>query len=191
MRIADHDLLVVDQVTSFFANDFAIRDASGAPVGDIRTEGGALSRMVMGTRRLAVHEADGTLALRVLDVVSFGRDRFQLVDGSGAPLAEVVKEFTLFAKRLSLHCADGQVLDLRGSFFDYDFEVVGPLGVAARVSRQWPGLASGLLGRERYVIGFGDQVPATLRYAVLGGVVALDLVRAKDQGTAASTWPGI
>lgn len=190
MRIADHDLLVVDQVTSFVADDFAIRDRAGAVVGDIRTQGGALSRMLMGSRELAVHEADGTLALRVLDVVSFGRDRFEVVDGAGAPLAEVVKEFTVFRKRLSLRCADGQVLDLRGSFLDHDIEVVGPLGVAARVSRQWPGLAAGLLGRERYVIGFGDRVPAALRHAVLGGVVALDLVRAKEQRTAATSWPG-
>lgn len=190
MRIADHDLLVVDQVTSFFADDFAIRDRAGATVGDIRTQGGALSRMVMGSRELAVHEADGTLALRVLDVVSFGRDRFEVVDGAGAPLGEVVKEFTVFRKRLSLRCADGQVLDLRGSFLDHDIEVVGELGVAARVSRQWPGLAAGLLGRERYVIGFGDRVPAALRHAVLGGVVALDLVRAKEQRTAATSWPG-
>ena len=43
MTILSHDLLVIDQVTSFLGNDFAIRDAQGQPIGEIKTEGGMMT----------------------------------------------------------------------------------------------------------------------------------------------------
>ena len=38
MTLLHADVLVMDQVTSFMSNDFAIRDQAGAQVGEIRTE---------------------------------------------------------------------------------------------------------------------------------------------------------
>lgn len=37
MSLLDHDVLVIDQVTSFLRNDFQIFDAQGQPVGQILT----------------------------------------------------------------------------------------------------------------------------------------------------------
>lgn len=180
MRIADHDLLVVDQVTGFMSNDFAIRDSQGMQVGHIATEGGMLSRMFAGARQLAIVEPDGSLALRVYDTPTFGRDRFQLLDAHDQQVGEIVKEFTFFSKRLSINLATGDVLELSGSFFDYEFTVTGPVGQAAQVSRQWPGLAGGLFGYNRYVLGFTPGTPDFIKYPILGTVVALDLIREKE-----------
>ena len=39
------------------------------------------------------------------------------------------------------------------------------------------------LGRNRYVVSFNSGVPVTLRVAVVGAVVALDLIRAKEENS--------
>ena len=183
MTLLHADVLVMDQVTSFMSNDFAIRDQAGAQVGEIRTEGSALSRMFLGSRKLSVHDTDGSVLVRLDDVMTMGRDRFTLQDGQGYEIGQLVKEFTFFRKRLTLQLVNGEGLDVQGQLFDYDFEIAGPGGSVARVSRQWPGLAAGLLGRNRYVVSFNSGVPVTLRVAVDGAVVALDLIRAKEENS--------
>ena len=180
MTILSHDVLVIDQVTSFMSNDFAIRDRDGQPVGYIQTEGGMLSRMVMGNRQLAIVEADGSLLMRVDDVPNFGRDTFDLLGSDGQRFGEVVKQFTLFKKHLTVHVASDQ-LELRGSFWEREFSIEGSRGEVARVSRHWPGISSMFLDKERYVLGFAGGLPLDVRAGVLGAVVALDLVRQKDR----------
>lgn len=185
MGLLQEDVLVIDQVTSFMGNDFSIMNAEGQPVGRITTEGGALQRMVMGNRQLAIIDTDGSLFMRIDDVMTFGRDRFVLHDPNGGQFGEVIKEFTLFSKRLTVNLP-GESLSLSGSFFEREFEVTGSLGQAARVSRRWPGIGSALLGRERYVLGFTPGVPGPMRAATLGAVVSLDLIRAKEQQSSSS-----
>lgn len=150
-------------------------------MGEIRTEGSVLSRMVLGSRRLAVHDTDGSVLVRLGDVMTIGRDRFVLQDGQGYEIGRLVQELTFFRKRLTVQLVNGEGLHVQGRLFDYDFEIAGPGGSVARVSRQWPGLAAGLLGRNRYVVSFDTGAPVNLRVAVLGAVVALDLIRAKEE----------
>ncbi|SJN40147.1 hypothetical protein [Luteococcus japonicus] len=102
MSLLDHDVLVIDQVTSFLRNDFQIFDAQGQPVGQILTQGSGLSRAIMGTRQLIVAEPDGTQVMVVDDVPSFGRDTFDLLGLDGNRFAEVIKQFTLFNKHLTV-----------------------------------------------------------------------------------------
>ena len=161
-------------------NDFAIMDAGGQPIGRIRTDGGALKRLALGNRELTILDTDGSLFMRIDDVMNFGRDRYVLQDPNGQQFGEVVKEFTLFSKRLTVNLPDA-TLQLSGSFFEREFEVVGPGGPVARVSRRWPGIGAAFLGKERYVLGFTPGVPGPTRAATLGAVVALDLIRAKGQ----------
>ncbi|CAM3056736.1 MULTISPECIES: LURP-one-related/scramblase family protein [Dermacoccus] len=180
MALLQSDVLVIDQVTSFMGNDFAIMDAGGQPIGRIGTDGGALKRLALGNRELTILDTDGSLFMRIDDVMNFGRDRYVLLDPSGHQFGEVVKEFTLFSKRLTVNLPDA-TLQLSGSFFEREFEVVGPGGPVARVSRRWPGIGAAFLGKERYVLGFTPGVPGPTRAATLGAVVALDLIRAKGQ----------
>lgn len=180
MTILGHDLIIIDQVTSFLANDFAIRDRQGGVVGEIRTQGGMLQRMVMGNRQLTLVEADGTPLMTIDDVPNVGRDTFDLLGSDGQRFGEVVKQFTLFRKHLTVQVAS-DTLELVGSFWEREFSVTGQYGEVARVSRHWPDVAAAFLGRERYVLGFAPQTPADVRAGVLGAVVALDLVRHKER----------
>lgn len=181
MGILTTDTLVMSQVRSFLSNDFAIDDPSGAPVGRIVTEGSTGSRMLMGTRQLAVVDGDGTLLLRVTDPPNFGFDQFEVHDGSGQLVAKIVKEFTFFKKALRIELATGPQLRLEGSVWDWEFQVTGPGGLAATASRRWQGVAPTLLGRERYVLGFVPQVPIPEKLGIIGAVVALDLIREKER----------
>ena len=70
MGILATDVIVMSQVTSFLSNDFGIHDLGGQPVGRIVTEGSTGSRLFMGTRQPAIVDADGSLLLRVDDVVN-------------------------------------------------------------------------------------------------------------------------
>ncbi|MCW4601803.1 hypothetical protein ON003_09475 [Janibacter hoylei] len=181
MGILQTDAIVLDQVRSFLSNDFAIHDLTGQPVGRIVTEGGAGSRLLMGNRQLAIVDSDGTLLMRLVDPPNLGLDRFEVLDGHGNLVARIVKEFTLFKKALRIELTTGPQLRLDGSLFDHEFSVTGPGGVAATVSRHWPGVTQVFLGRERYVLGFSPQVPAPEKLGTIGVVIALDLIRAKQR----------
>ncbi|MEL4358500.1 MULTISPECIES: LURP-one-related/scramblase family protein [unclassified Luteococcus] len=185
MTLLEHDVLIIDQVTGFFTNDFAIHDAQGIPVGIITTGGSALSRSFLGSRQLTVVESDGRPLLTVDDVPNLGRDTFALLGPDGQRFAEVVKQFTLFSKHLTVQLAD-EKLELRGSFWEREFTVAGSQGQAAQVSRSWPGIGAALLGRERYALGFAGELPHHLRAATVGAVLALDLIRAKESSAASA-----
>ncbi len=172
---------MMQQITTFMSNNFDILNQQGDVVGVITTGGSPLSRMFTGSRSLTVTEADGRPVLSLEDTVNFGRDTFELADPHGGPLAHLRKRFTFFRRRVDMHLADGTVVELHGSVFDFDFEFrVGEL-VPARVTRQWTGLGNALLGRSQYSLTFTPDTPLRLRAAFIGGVVALDLIRAKDE----------
>lgn len=181
MGILDTDAIVLDQVRSFLSNDFGIHDLAGTQIGRIVTEGGMGSRLLMGSRQLAIVDTDGTLLVRVVDPPNLGLDRFEVQDWQGNVVAQVVKEFTFFKKALRIELSTGPQLRLEGSMWDREFTVTGPGGLAATASRHWPGVAEAFLGRERYVLGFTPQVPVPEKLGTIGAVIALDLIRQKER----------
>lgn len=178
--LLDHDTLVMQQITGVMSNDFEILDAAGNPAGLVRTQGGAASRMFMGSRELDVTELDGTVLAHVSDTISVGRDRFSLTSADGTPLAELVKRITLFTTKVDIEMTDGPALELQGSFIDLDFRILAGEVVAAQVARQWAGIGRGLLGHSRYVVQIRQDAPADVRRTILGTCVALDLIRRKQ-----------
>lgn len=179
--LLQEDLLVLHQMSSFMSNNFHIENQHGQVVGVIHTSGSGFSRFFMGSRLLQVQEADGRPLLEIEDTLNFGRDTFELREPQGKPLAQLRKRFTFFRRQVDMHLAEGTIVELHGNIFDFEFEFrIGEL-VPARVSRQWSGLARGLLGRSTYVLSFATDVPPQLRAAIIGGVVTLDLMRAKDE----------
>ncbi|MGO4957171.1 LURP-one-related/scramblase family protein [Luteococcus sp. Sow4_B9] len=186
MAILDNDVLVIDQVTSWLRNDFQLMDPHGTQVGQILTEHAGLARAFLGSRKLSIAEPSGEVVMVVDDVPNFGRDTFDLLDAQGQRFAEVVKQFTLFTKHLVVHTSLGD-LSLQGSFWEREFEVTGDGGVAAQVSRSYPGIGAAFLGKERYVLSFSPDLPVALRAGTLGAVIALDLIREKERAAASSS----
>lgn len=179
--LLEEDALIMQQVTGIMSNNFDIMNQQGEVVGVIQTTGSAAARFLLGSRSLYVTEADGRAVLSVEDTVNFGRDTYELADATGQPLAHLRKRFTFFRRQVDMHLADGTVVELHGSIWDFDFEFRVGERMPARVSRKWAGLGRGLLGHSQYALQFEGGVPHHLRAAIIGGVVALDLIRAKDE----------
>lgn len=187
MSLVDQNLLVLQQVKSFLANDFDILDAGGSPVATIHTEGSALSRMFRGNRELAVLE-NGRPVLRITDEVNvFSRDSYTVADGSGATLATLTKLFTFATKKIQADLNDGTVLLCTGSLFARSFTISRGDAVAARIERRMSGVAEALMGHDRYALSMDPSLPPSYRGAIIGTVIAIDLIRAKEAAAASSS----
>lgn len=186
MPLVDENTLILQQVKSLLRDDFDILDADGSPIATIHTEGSAMSRMFLGSRELTVLE-DGRPVLRISDPANFmSRDSYTVSDGAGARLAVLTKEFALFTTRVGIQLSDGTVLNCKGSLFGYDFAIRHNERIAARISRQMPGIAHALMGHDRYVLSMDDALPPAYRGTLIGTVIAIDLIHAKQTARANS-----
>lgn len=175
------DTLVFQQITGFMSNDFDIFDERGATVGRVHTGGSGAKRFLMGSREFEIYDADGRYLLKIDDTVSLGRDRWQLLDSGGAVFADIVRRFAFMVKKVDVDIVDGPQLALRSSdLFDFSFGVSAGDVEIARTDRQWAGVGNALLGHDRYVLHFRHDVTRRDRLAIIGTMIALDLMRQKS-----------
>lgn len=179
MSLLGSTTLIVDQILTVFSPNFAITDLDGQQVGTIRCEDGA-SRVLLLPRNFVVSDETGRAVLHIEDVIDFGRDRLVIADLIDGQTAKLVKEITFFRTEFTLTLFDDTELTLSGDFFDHEFVISGPRGEYALVSRSWGGVVQALLGLDRYVVKFAPTATPNERLAILGGVIAIDLVRAKQ-----------
>lgn len=180
MTIFGQDMLIFQQTKNFSKNDFAILDAHGMQVAHVETGGSALGRMFAGARELTVFDGPEKPVIKVKDTMTMGRDRFEIFDGNGGPLASLVKRITLFKTRVTISML-GEDLDLRGSVWDFDFQITGSQGVLGTVTRQWSGMGNALMGKSTYALQLASNLGTQQRQAIIGSVLALDLIREKQQ----------
>jgi len=181
-RLAHVDTLTVQQMTSWTSNDMAILGPDGQTVATVVTRGGGLGRMLLGAREFDVVDgADGRVLFHLQDPATFGRDRFQVFDSQGFPLANVMREFAFFRTALSVEVVDGTRFGVTGDLFDYDYTMTAGEHGIARVTAEFAGFLNSLAGRSRYRLELDPAMPPVVRCAVLGTAIALDLLRAKDQ----------
>lgn len=171
--------LVFQQTSSMLSNDFSIEDGAGNLLARVVTTGGVGARLLRGSRTFDLVDDRGTLLLHIKDPFDLGLDRYELIYPDGSLLAHVRKQFSLVRKRLSIEMP-GLTLEVAGSLFEYDFDIRAGQTLAAQVSRQWGGVMAGLRGRSRYGVSFDPGAPETVRLAMIGALIALDLMRAKD-----------
>lgn len=183
--LLDHDVVVMQQRTNFNSNDFEILGQHGGVIGRVSTEGSAVGRFFKGSRELTVREPDGRPLALVRDPMNFGFDRFEVHLADGSLLANLRKRFTFIRKRVDIEVQNGPVIELHGRLFDFDIQFMIDGGVVAQASRQWGGLAAGLLGHSRYALTFTVPTPPLAKLALIGGMLALDLIREKESNSAA------
>lgn len=179
MSILTHDTLVFQQTKNFSKNDFAIMDRQGQQIAHVETGGSTMGRMFMGARELTVFDGPGNPLIRVNDTVTFGRDRMEVLDADGTAIASLVKRIAFFKTRVTLNLA-GEEIDLQGNIFGFDFEVVGQHGVLATAARQWSGIGNAFVGMSTYGVQLAPNLSHTQRKAIIGAMLALDLIREKQ-----------
>lgn len=178
-RLLTENSLVIQQTRSFLSNDFAIEDEHGRILGRVLTQGSVAGRFLKGNRSFDLLDDRAQLLLRIRDPFDLGFDRYELYKPDGSLLANIQKHFSLLTKRLSIELPY-LTLNLEGDLFQYSFKIMAGNTVAAQTSRQWGGLSAAIRGKSRYGVRFDPAAPAEVRLAMIGGLVALDLIRAKD-----------
>lgn len=180
MSVLTSPNLRFQQTTHFKRNDFAIFDAeTDQQVAHVDTGGSTLGRMFTGARQLYVYDGPDNPLIHLSDTMQvMGRDRFKIFEPDGTLLATVVKEFTFFRTLVTIQLM-GEQIDLVGNFSGFNFELTGPYGLIAAVSREWSGVANSFLGKSTYLVRIPDNVDPLRRKAAIGAVLALDLIRTK------------
>ncbi|GGF29338.1 hypothetical protein GCM10010922_00410 [Microbacterium sorbitolivorans] len=183
MSVLASNALVFQQTAHFTRNDFAIFDAeSQQQVAHAETGGSTVERMFTGARELYVYDGPGNPLLHVSDTMTFGRDRLAVFSPDGSTLAQIVKQWSFFKTHITIDLG-GEELQLLGSFLSFDFQIVAPYGEVASVTRKWSGFENSLFGKSTYLLQLHPGLDDVRRKAVIGSVIALDLIRAKaDRG---------
>lgn len=175
------DTLIVQQTSSFLSNNFEIYNPDGEVVIRIKTEGSLGSRLVKGDRRFTLEDAFGTPLMQVRDPMNFVRDTYEIDDPNGNPIAHVRKRFTFFNKRMDIELPGDRVIEMHGNFLGFEFEFRMGDWIPAKVTRKWSGAGNGYLGRSTYALIFDEEAPDEIRKVIIGGMVALDLIREKER----------
>lgn len=180
--LASVDTLTLQQVTTVMANDMQVLGPQGEVVAVVETVGGGLGRMLMGSRSFVMRDgADGRPLFRLEDIATFGRDRMQVLDAEGLPLANLRREVTFLRTSLSVQVVDGTAFTVEGNLWDHDYRMLAGEREIARATAEWGGFMNALAGRSRYRLDLDPAMPPVVRCAVLGTAVALDLIREKDR----------
>ena len=189
--LLNHDLLVVQQTRAGASTEFNIEDAQGALIGLVScTQKSGVRQFFGGAREFDLLEADGTRLAHLSDDRKIWRDTYTLLRADGSQLATVSKQAKLFSRRITTTLTTGEELlvESKGSFSDRELNITSNRSgnVVAQASRERGGFAEALRGHDRYVLHVPSLSPE-LRLAILGTVVALDMMRAKEEAAAASS----
>ena len=182
------DLLILQQFRTGLSPEFDILDDREQVVGMVGgTESGA-RRFFLGPREFDVLDADGSRLAHLSDVRDFWRDTYEIVRGDGSMLATVARKVAFFSRRFSIALSTGEEFMVEGNFFDREFNVVNANGggAVAQVSRERAGFAKAFLGHDRYALYYPPGTSPDRRLAILGSMISLDLMRAKDARSAAN-----
>ena len=182
------DLLILQQFRNGLSPEFNILDDQEQVVGMVGgTESGA-RRFFLGPREFDVLDADGRRLAHISDVRDFWRDTYEIVRGDGSMLATVARKMAFFSHRFSIALSTGEEFMVEGNFFSREFNVVDADDeeIVAQASRERAGFVKVFLGNDRYALRYPAGTSPDWRLAILGGMIALDLMRAKDASSAAS-----
>ena len=104
--------------------------------------------------------------------------------GDGSVLATIARKMGFFSRKFSITLTSGEELAVKGDVIDREFTVVNANSeeAVAQVSRERTGVIEAFFGRDhdRYALHYPDSTSPDLRLAILGSMIALDLMRAKD-----------
>ena len=186
MSVLTSNRLVFQQTTQFFRSDFAIYDAdSSLQVAHVETGGAKIVRLATGARQLYVYDGPETPLIHVSMPINMAlsRDRAYVYEPDGSPLVEVVKHLGFGKRQVSIDIR-GEAVDLVGTYWGFNFQLVGPYGVMATATRKWQGVSNSLFGKSTYLLTLADNLDPVRRRAVIGTVLAISLLLNKrDNGS--------
>ncbi|RRD50697.1 LURP-one-related/scramblase family protein [Arachnia propionica] len=187
-ELLSHDVVHLQQQRQLWRNDFSVLDGQGREIGRVVGTDTGAGRFFLGNRNFVLVDASQQVLAHLHDPFNWGRDTFSITLPDGQPLAHLRKEFSMFRKRISLALGDGTPLEVTGSFWDRDFEISDTAGnLMARADRKRRTLSEAFLGQDRYQINLTPGLAPGPRLAILAAIIAVDLIRDKEDNAAASS----
>lgn len=179
MSLLSHNDIVLAHAHRYLSNDSAVTSVNGDRLGSLRSPRGGRWSAVAGARTITLSDDAGVI-LTVKDPRSgVRRDTFIIVDAYDHQLA------TAYSSRMSLRgslrvvLAEGNELDFQPT--GSHVEVHGPDGVCGWASsiKAAPGLAHLLSKDDYYLLHWPADLSDEQRMAIVGGLIAHDLMTAK------------
>lgn len=187
-ELLSHDVVYLQQQRQLWRNDFSILDGQGRVIGQVVGTDTGADRFFLGNRNFVLLDSSQQVLAHLHDPFNWGRDTFSITLPDGQPVAHLRKEFSVFRKRISLALGDGTPLEVTGSFWDRVFEISDTAGnPMARADRKRRTLSEAFLGRDMYQINLTPGLPPGPRLAILAAIIAVDLIRDKEEKAAASS----
>lgn len=181
------DVMWIEPIRQFFRVDFVVLGQDRRILGRLLSSGGALGRAMFGNREFVLVDANDQVLAHIADPVNLWRDSFEVISPDGAVLARVRNESVLFGPRLSISLSDEPPLEISGSLWDREYEISSSSGSSlAHATRARQGCLQLLSSNDTYQLTFRPQVPPQHRLAILGAVLAVDLIRMKARAAANS-----
>lgn len=159
--------LVLQQKFRSFGDAFVVRDEEGNALYQIRGEvfrwGDKLRLEDMHGRELAVIEQE---------LLSWGPS-YQ-IERPGHPTVSIEKEhFTFFYCKFTIDGPGREDFEAEGEFFDHEYRIAGPRGIAAEISKRW------FTWADSYGIEIADGEDEILQLAI---ALVIDLVCHDEDG---------
>ena len=187
--------LVVNQKAKLveLTNQYLIRDVDGNELGKVQQEGQSKARKALRfvtnvdqflTHTLSITDAAGTKLLEIVRPRKVFKSRFQVKDGSGRDIGQIVQN-NVFGK-ITFDLVDPQEQKLGAikaeNWRAWDFSIVDATDTEiGRIDKKFVGIAKAIFTTgDHYVVDIGPSVAGDLRLLVLAAALAVDTALKQD-----------
>lgn len=183
--LLENNTLVIRQTRTFLRDDFFIFDVSGRKIATIAESGSELKKLLGFSRHFHVAEIDrdgrvGEPLFQVSDPYDFFGDTFEIFScPDGEHLASVRRKLISLTARLTLTVEGLGNVEIDGGIMAFDFTLRAGDREVARIDKKWNGLTQELFGKQTYALHLSPELDHRQRMAVIGSILAIDLVKSK------------
>jgi uncharacterized protein YxjI len=187
--------LVVNQKAKLveLTNQYLIRDVDGNELGRVQQEGQSKARKVLRfvtnvdqflTHTLSIYDAAGTKLLEIVRPRKVFKSRFQVKDGSGRDVGQIVQN-NVFGK-ITFDLVDPQEQKLGAikaeNWRAWDFSIVDATDTEiGRIDKKFVGIAKAIFTTgDNYVVDIGPAATGDVRLMVLAAALAVDTALKQD-----------
>jgi uncharacterized protein YxjI len=194
-HLLDQPVLVVNQKAKLIEinNEYAVYDKDGNQVGAVRQVGQSKMKKVLRvvasvdqffTHKMQVVDAGGNVVLALTRPAKMFKSRFQIEDGAGRQVGQVVQENMVGKIRFGLMAGDQRVGGIQGeNWRAWNFAITDGGGQEiARITKTWEGVAKTMFTTaDNYVVQIHRPLEEPLRSLVVASALCVDTALKQDQ----------
>ncbi|MGH9139349.1 MAG: phospholipid scramblase-related protein [Acidimicrobiales bacterium] len=194
-HLLDQPVLVVNQKAKLIEvnNEYAVFDRNGNQVGAVRQVGQSTAKKVLRvlasvdqfmTHKLQIVDATGGVVLQLTRPAKVFKSKFQIENGSGQQIGEVVQENMIGKIRFGLLVGGQRIGSVNGeNWRAWNFAIRDHAeNEVARITKTWEGLAKTMFTTaDNYVVQIHNPLQEPLRSLVVAAALCVDTALKQDQ----------